>query len=343
MYLELIPEAGKFYKANMHCHTVISDGQNTPEEVKEIYKQKGYSAVCFTDHELFVTHKDLCDESFIALHGYELAIAKSIPGSVMAPAYHINLIAKSQNTERVPLFCKNKKCFQSPYYAERLEKHGTKYDQLIDEEKYDVEWLNNHIGEFKKAGFLAVYNHPQWSQHNAYDYLGLTNLHGVELINGGDWTYCDNTATHYEQLLRAGVPVVATAGDDNHQPALTGRAWTMIKAPELSYDALMKAYEAGHCYASEGPEIHSVVLKDGKLCVKTSPASFITVPTEGRCIPRRGNRGGPAELTEACFDFNPQAWGRFFRVEVWDEKGFRAFSSAFYTADILKKLEEQAQ
>ena len=25
---------GKFYKVNMHCHTVISDGRMTPEEIK---------------------------------------------------------------------------------------------------------------------------------------------------------------------------------------------------------------------------------------------------------------------------------------------------------------------
>ena len=34
----LIPEEGKFYKANLHCHTTISDGKMTPEEVKAYYK-----------------------------------------------------------------------------------------------------------------------------------------------------------------------------------------------------------------------------------------------------------------------------------------------------------------
>ena len=43
----LIPEEGKFYKANLHCHTTISDGKMTPEEVKEYYKDHGYSVVVF--------------------------------------------------------------------------------------------------------------------------------------------------------------------------------------------------------------------------------------------------------------------------------------------------------
>ena len=36
----LLPKDGTFYKANLHCHTTLSDGHLTPEEVKEIYKNK---------------------------------------------------------------------------------------------------------------------------------------------------------------------------------------------------------------------------------------------------------------------------------------------------------------
>ena len=42
----LIPETGSFYKANLHCHTTISDGSMTPEEVKEHYKAAGYTENC---------------------------------------------------------------------------------------------------------------------------------------------------------------------------------------------------------------------------------------------------------------------------------------------------------
>ena len=42
----LLPKTGNFYKANLHAHTDMSDGRNTPEEVKEIFKSKGYTVVC---------------------------------------------------------------------------------------------------------------------------------------------------------------------------------------------------------------------------------------------------------------------------------------------------------
>ena len=39
----LLPEKGNYYKANLHCHTNLSDGILSPEEVKELYLSLGYS------------------------------------------------------------------------------------------------------------------------------------------------------------------------------------------------------------------------------------------------------------------------------------------------------------
>ena len=37
----LLPEEGNFYKANLHAHSTVSDGKNTPEQLKELYKAFG--------------------------------------------------------------------------------------------------------------------------------------------------------------------------------------------------------------------------------------------------------------------------------------------------------------
>lgn len=39
----LLPKDGNFYKSNLHVRSVISDGAKTPEEVKKIYMDRGYS------------------------------------------------------------------------------------------------------------------------------------------------------------------------------------------------------------------------------------------------------------------------------------------------------------
>ena len=66
----LLPEKGKFYKANLHCHTVLSDGHLTPEGIKEAYQKEGYSIVAYTDHRHYGWHPELMDENFIPLAAY---------------------------------------------------------------------------------------------------------------------------------------------------------------------------------------------------------------------------------------------------------------------------------
>lgn len=323
MYKEWIPANGNWYKVNMHCHTDISDGNQTPEEVKEFYKSRGYNAVCFTDHEVLLDHRDLCDEGFIALHGYEMAI-KQDQGSRTAwfmPVYHFNMIARKQDNLTIPRFYRNNSSFpgKSADYAQTQSADGT-----IETYYYNVNWINWHLKQIKEGGFLINYNHPEWSLHNLSDYIGLEHLHSIEVINGGCRTLNDNTALHYQNLLRAGKRLVPTAGDDNHCKEDCGHAWTMLKAPALTYDTLIAAYEQGHCYVSEGPEIFSLILDGGKIQLQTSPAATVTLFSEGRYVQQFQN------CSSAEFDYCPQNFGRFFRIEVRDEQGNKAFTNAYF-------------
>ena len=47
----LIDDRLNFYKGNMHCHSTLSDGALSPEELKDAYKNKGYSFIAITDHD----------------------------------------------------------------------------------------------------------------------------------------------------------------------------------------------------------------------------------------------------------------------------------------------------
>lgn len=332
--IELIPEKGKFYKVNMHSHTNISDGRLSPEEVKELYKSNGYSAVCYTDHEVLIGHKDLCDDEFIALHGYEVAIKKNLheKTALFMPVYHFNFIAKDQENLTMPCFFVENPSF--PGNAREWADKYAKYDEVMDTYYYDVEWINSYLKKIKDGGFLVNYNHPEWSLHNMEDYIDLENVHSIEVINGGCRMLNDNTAMHYQQFLRRGKRMVPTGGDDNHGALECGYGWTMIKAEELSYDALIDGYEKGNCYVSEGPEIYSLILEDDKVKIRTSPASRITLFSEGRYM--RVVHSETETYTEAAFDYNAKAMGKYFRIEVRDERGKRAFTNAYYIEDIEK-------
>ena len=67
----LLPQAGNFYKANLHSHSTITDGKLAPQEMKELYKSKGYSVIAYTDHDVMIPHHELTDDTFLALTGFE--------------------------------------------------------------------------------------------------------------------------------------------------------------------------------------------------------------------------------------------------------------------------------
>lgn len=46
----LLDSEGNWYKANLHCHCTVSDGEWTAEKIKEEYQKQGYSVIAFTDH-----------------------------------------------------------------------------------------------------------------------------------------------------------------------------------------------------------------------------------------------------------------------------------------------------
>ena len=70
-----LPETGGAFKANLHCHSTVSDGRLTVEEIKAQYMKHGYSIVAFTDHDVLLDHSDLNEPGrFLALNGYEMEV-----------------------------------------------------------------------------------------------------------------------------------------------------------------------------------------------------------------------------------------------------------------------------
>lgn len=334
MKIELLPEQGNFYKANLHCHTNLSDGKFSPEEIKQLYREKGYSAVCFTDHEVLIGHEDLCDENFVALHGYEMAIKADpyAPTGNFMKVYHFNFIAEDPSNLIMPRCYVNSRSayINGKHWRETLKPYDP--NDIIEETHYDIDWINDYLEAVTRKGFLITCNHPQWSLQNTSDYLGLRHLHAIEVINGPCAVLNDNTSIHFEQMLRAGTNPVPVGGDDTHVLADCYLGWTMIKAPELSYQALIEAYKKGDCYASEGPEILHLVWEDGTVSVQTSAASQIILRGEGRRT--LSKKSDSASLTEAQFACDPKQLGRYFRIEVRDRNGRVAISRAYQTADI---------
>lgn len=312
----LLPDSG-YFKANLHCHTTLSDGEFTPEQIKEAYQAQGYSIVAFTDHRKYFHHTELCDSGFLALAAFEADLTQEpTPGRdwPVLKTYHLNLFDTdpSQNT-------------------------AAKQASPIPDCSYeDLNGINEYIAQMNKLGFLVCYNHPYWSLQDYRDYSGLKGLFAMEIYNHGcehDGLYGFNPQV-YDEMLRSGQRLYTLATDDNHDRLPLGHplndsfgGFVMIAAPELTYPSVMEALKTGRFYWSQGPELRGLSIEDGVLKVKTSPVEKIFLTLENRDSYKAVVSPGQT-MTEAQFPLNgKEGW---FRVQVRDSRGLFAGSNAYF-------------
>ena len=60
--MEIIKRGAPQYKANLHCHSTLSDGKLTPDELKAAYKENGYSVLAITDHDTATAYPELTEK-----------------------------------------------------------------------------------------------------------------------------------------------------------------------------------------------------------------------------------------------------------------------------------------
>lgn len=318
----LLPENGTFYKVNMHSHSNLSDGKQTPEELKEAYKKMGYSAIAFTEHGHLHNLSHLTDDEFVAIVSYEMDMGRkdSVPFTFYEGTpkewnhieqIHMNLYAKDPAQTEIA-------------FIRDLR------------EKFCVENINEAIRRAKELGYLVVYNHPHWSINTHELYANLRGVDGLEIVNGASQRSSDlDYAPHvYDEMVSTGklrLPM-CVGGDDNHDVQHFSTAWTMIKAESLTYANVIGAFEKGDCYASSGPEIHELYVEDGVVTVRCSEAQGIFYTGLGRKKGCRLSENGAPPVTEASFRIGEH--DGYFRITVRDEKGRHANTRAYFLDEL---------
>lgn len=317
----LLPEGGKYYKVNMHSHTTLSDGQTTPEQVKESYKAAGYAAVAYTEHNTLCDLTHLNDEDFIAITSYELDLydRENLPFTLY---------------EGKPRSFRHMETVHLNLYSR--DPHRTETINVSDlKDHYSVETVNEAIRRAKEAGFLVCYNHPHWSLNTFNLYTNLKGVDALEIVNGASQRSSDmDYAPHvYDEMARYGVRACAVSGDDNHGPWAYFKAWTMVNAEELSHTAILDAIERGDCYSSQGPEIHELYVEGGRVHVRCSDAVGIYYSTAGRAKSCVLDETYEKPVRKASFALDPDE--PFFRITVKDARGNRANTRIYYTEEVL--------
>ncbi len=302
-----------FYKANLHSRSSLSDGRLSPEKLKELYKENGYSVLAITDNEP-KAYPELCDDNFTVIAGFDFG-------------------AKDKKKTNAP----TKSCTFTAISLNEMPKSVTPFNA-----EYGSEGVNDFISEYKKNGYFVTYDHPIRSLEVSTDYLKYKNLDAIEIMNYSSLVegYDEYNSFAYDLFLRYEnrTFAVATDGNRNERPLDSERsdslgAFTMIDADSPKYSDIANALRAGRFYASEGPEIKALWIKGDSLNIRCSPADRIIISAGRRAIRSfYANENEP--LTSATFQIFPQ--DIFVRILVIDNEGKKAYTRAYFIDEIME-------
>ena len=325
----LISPENAQYKANLHCHSTLSDGKLTPEELVKIYKEHGYSILSITDHERPRAHQHLNEKDFLLITGYEAYIRTNTECKYDAydKEVHLNLFAR--DPEDTTIICYNEVCCKynrrDGAMAEITKRAGSEEPRL-----YTHEYINKFIRTANENGYLVAYNHPYWSMEDEADILAYDGCFSMEICNFSSYVTngLEYNGALYDQLLKRGKRIFVHGADDNHNDVPLDHpnndsfgAYAVIMPEKFDYASVIAAMEQGDMYASMGPAFKEVSFEDGVLHVECSDVARIYVFNGGKSpVFLRAAEG--EVLSGGDFKIDPRA--RYVRVCIEDAQGRRA-------------------
>ena len=273
------------YKVNLHAHSTDSDGARSPDEVMELYRRNGYDALAITDHWCMCHSTPPDGLTLISGVEYHTGTHDSL-----SEIYHI-----------LGLGLKN---------APDL-KYGAPAAEI-------VQAIHN-------SGGIAVLAHPAWSLNTPEQLLALDGIDATEIYNtvsGAHNSRRPDSSLILDMVASRGKIYPLLASDDAHYYTEDAcKSFVMVRADEVSVEAIRDGLRCGDYYASQGPEIHAW-LEGNCVMVRTSPVVRINFHTGFRW--RNGTSVRGEGLTEASWEI-PENPG-FVRVSAEDENGCRAWT-----------------
>ena len=329
----------KQLKANLHCHSTISDGRLSPEELKRIYKEQGYSVLSITDHDFPYDHSDLNDEDFLLLTGYEAGIRLSpeYKYDIYAPEIHINLFARNPANVTLVNFEPNscKRLVKKPEYLASIPKVGVEGPR-----RYEADYVNEFVKTAKEAGYICSHNHPLWSLEELSAIYKYEGFFSMEICNYTSYVgnMLEYNAYLYDRLLSSGKRLFCHGSDDNHNVAPLGTrlsdsfgAFTVILADKLDYDSVFSALERGDFYASRGPVIKELSVEGNRAYIKTDKADRISMYYGAKHLSVKLDEDGNG-IFDASFDIPDTA--PYVRFSVWDKDGKTADTRGYFRDEL---------
>ncbi len=282
----------RWYRGNLHTHTLWSDGDDFPDMVVDWYREAGYDFLALSDHNVLSEGERWVDvdqklrpafDKYVDHLGPNAVDTVAVAGTTRVRLKTLaELRAAFEEPDRFILI-------QSEEITESVDKlpvhlNATNVKEFIPPQGGStvVEVMQRNIDavlaqrERTHQAMFPHINHPNFGWGiTVEDILAVEGEKFFEIYNGHPLVHNLGDADHSSvedmwdvilatRLSTGGEPMYGLAVDDAHHYhgmdrslANPGRGWVMVGADTLTPEGIVDAMEAGRFYASTG-----VVLRD---------------------------------------------------------------------------------
>jgi hypothetical protein len=333
----------RWYRGNTHTHTRGGDVDFNSDQVAQWYRSHGYDFIVVTDHEfltdvapLNAAHGD--NGRFLMISGQEITQILADPTHPDKLRHaHVNAIG----TRAV---------------VKPISTPGTSssWNPILATGKTMTEVYTRNFAEVRAAGGLPQVNHPnyQWSVR-LDDLLPLADPFLLEVWNGyptannfGGIDDAGNVSPSseglWDSLLTRGKRVWAVASDDSHtytkfdetEVPKPGKGWIVVRAPQLTAEAIVQAVRRGDFYASTGVTLDNLAdgPKEMTLVIQQRPDPAKAFIPATRYTTRFIGAGGKvlAELHGLTPRYRIRGDEGYVRAAIVDSDGRRAWTQPYF-------------
>jgi len=294
----------RWWKGNIHTHTLWSDGTDFPEMIAEWYRTRDYNFLALSDHNVLSEGERWMPYSAIQKRAGDQVLEKYLKrfgsawvetrGHADTPTYAVRL--KPLNEFRALMEQRGQFIMiQGEEITDRavgkpVHMNATNIRDMIAPlgGQTDQEANRNNLRavqqQAERAGrpILLHINHPNFGfAMTAEDLAGVVEERFFEVYNGHPGV------EHLGNDVRPGVerlwdiantlrvaeldapPLYGVGTDDSHEyhgrpGSRPGRGWIMVRTRHLTPESLLRAINAGDFYASSGVTLDDVAYDDSK-------------------------------------------------------------------------------
>lgn len=288
--------AERWYKGNTHTHTLWSDGDGAPELVADWYASRDYDFLVLSDHNILsegekwfpIGEGRLTPERVQELRtkfGDDWVVERTVLEKQQMRLKTLDELRKRFERKGEFLFIQGEEITDS-YEGAPVHLNVVNVVDRINPQKGGSvkETIQRNIDEVmaqsrrKKKPMLVHVNHPnfQWGI-TLEDIASISGERFFEVYNGhpGVRNYGDDDHMSCEAMWDAALcmrlrdldlpPLLGLATDDSHNyhkwgggNVNPGRGWVMVKAAELTPDAIVRAMRKGDFYSSSGVTLRDI-------------------------------------------------------------------------------------